>query len=94
MNPTISPISNNLTAQAALDAMNQRMQQVVLAQPKKEIIRFENVVKEYRNGEVYSRALKGINLSINEGEITIGSFNIQELNIEDEIIDTAVFFIY
>lgn len=29
-------------------------------------------------------------VSINEGEISIGSFNIQELNIEDEIIDTAV----
>jgi putative ABC transport system ATP-binding protein len=71
MNPMMDPITNNLTAQAALDAMNQRMQQVVPIQPKKEIIRFENVVKEYRNGEVYSRALKGINLSINEGEIII-----------------------
>lgn len=39
--------------------------------PKKEIIKFQNVVKEYRNGEVYTRALNGINLTIYEGEIII-----------------------
>lgn len=38
---------------------------------KKEIIQFQNVVKEYRNGEVYTRALNGINLTIYEGEIII-----------------------
>lgn len=68
MNPNIN---NQLTGMDALNAFNQRMNQVVPPQPKKEIIRFENVVKEYRSGEVYSRALKGINLSINEGDIII-----------------------
>lgn len=63
--------NNQLTGMDALNAFNQRMSQVVPAKVKQEIIRFENVVKEYRNGEVYSRALKGINLSINEGDIII-----------------------
>lgn len=38
---------------------------------KKEIIKFENIVKEYHTGEVYIRALNGINLTIYEGEIVI-----------------------
>lgn len=38
---------------------------------KKEIIKFENVVKEYRNGEVYTRALNGVDLTIYEGQIVI-----------------------
>ena len=38
---------------------------------RKEIIVFQDVVKEYRNGEVYTRALSGVNLTIYEGEIVI-----------------------
>ena len=38
---------------------------------RKEIIRFENVVKEYRSGEVYTRALNGISLTIYEGQVVI-----------------------
>ena len=75
MNNNIVPENNNFNSQLmgmdALNAFNQRLNQVVSQIPKKEIIRFENVVKEYRHGEVYSRALKGINLSIYEGEIVI-----------------------
>ena len=63
--------NNQVMGIDALYALNEKMNQVTQLQQKKEIIRFENVVKEYRNGEVYSRALKGINLSINEGDIII-----------------------
>ncbi len=38
---------------------------------KKPIIKFENVVKEYHTGEVYTRALNGINFTIYEGDIVI-----------------------
>ena len=38
---------------------------------KKEIIKFENVVKEYHHGDVYSRALNGVNFTLYEGDIII-----------------------
>lgn len=41
------------------------------AKNKKEIIRFEDVVKEYKNGEIITRALNKTNLTIYEGDVVI-----------------------
>lgn len=63
-----------LQQQAYMRAQNQTYVQNrtgIQRENKKEIIKFENVVKEYRNGEVYTRALNNVSFSIYEGDIVI-----------------------